>query len=170
MLLIAGLLTFGGCASKPLPLYRSFERRAGFSEVQTAPNRFQITYQGTPGMSDGAAAELAKLRAAELARLRGKPYLRIHDVRMSSRTYTDYEPAWYTTDSYIDRDGHPHYHQRLLREANYDVYSVPVAVLGVELLDEPADDALGAEEVWLSGEVGGLVPRTFTTQPATRPR
>lgn len=153
--LSAGALV--GCAGEPLPLYRPFSRRAGFSEVQTAPGRFQVTYQGTPGMSDGAAAELAKLRAAELARMLGRPYLRVVDVRMSGRTYTDYDPAWYTTDSYLDRDGHPHYHQRVLREARYDTYSVPVAVLVVEMLDEPAPDAFAAQAIWERGESSGLV-------------
>jgi hypothetical protein len=146
-----------GCASEPLPLYRPFERRAGYSEVQIAPDRYQVTYQGTPGMSDGAAAELAKLRAAELARLLGKSHIRAVDLRMSGRTYTDYEPAWWTTDSYLDRDGHSHYHQRLLREAYYDTYSVPVAVLVVELLNTPAPDALDAQEVWERAFETGLV-------------
>lgn len=137
-----------GCAGDPLPLYRPFERRAGYSEVQVAPDRYQVTYQGTPGMSDGAAAELAKLRAAELARLLSRSHIRIVDLRMGGRTYTEYEPAWWTTDSFVDRDGHRHYHQRLLREGYYDSYSVPVTVMVVELLDSPAPDALSAQEVW----------------------
>lgn len=167
--------SLAGCASEPLPLYRPFERRAGYSEVRVAPDRFQVTYQGTPGMSDGAAAELAKLRAAELARLTGRPWFRVLDVRMSGRSYTDYDPAWWTTDSYIDRDGHPHYHQRMLREARLDTYSVPVAVLIIELLDEPAPDAFNANELWDRAAGSDLVPprevvpATPATQPATQP-
>lgn len=163
--LIFALISATGCASEPLPLYRPFERRAGFSEVQVAPDRYRVTYQGTPGMSDGAAAELATLRAAELARILGKSHFRVVDVQMSGRTYTDYEPAWWTTDSHFDHDGHPHYHQRLLREAYYDTYSVPVAVMVVELLDAAAPDALDAKEVWDRAETSGLIrPRLPTTR------
>ena len=153
-----------GCASEPLPLYRPFARQAGFSEVEIAPSRYQVTYQGTPGMSDGAAAEFAKLRAAELARAAGKEHFRVADLRMNSRTYMDYEPAWYTTDSFTDSDGDTHYHQRMLREGHYETYSVPVAVMVVELLDGPAPDTFNAQEVWERAMRTGLV-----RPPATRP-
>jgi hypothetical protein len=158
-----------GCASEPLPLYRPFSRRAGYSEVQVAPGRFQVTYQGTPGMSDGVAAEYAKVRAAELAHMAGKPYLRVVSLEMGSRAYTDYDPAWYTTDSYLDRDGHPHYHQRLLREASYDTYSVPVAILVVEMLDEPAADAFATSDLREQATHSGLLaPPPTEAKPATR--
>ena len=157
-----------GCQGEPLPLYRPFSRRAGYSEVQVAPGRFQVTYQGTPGMSDGAAAEYAKVRAAELAQRLGKPYLRVVALEMDSRAYTDYDPAWYTTDSYLDASGHPHYHQRLLREASYDTYGVPVAVMTVELLDQSAPDAFTTAEIWEQAANMGLISPP-ATRPTTRP-
>src|SRR5688572_15802546 len=157
-----------GCQSEPLPLYRPFSRRAGYSEVQVAPGRFQVTYQGTPGMSDGTAAEYAKVRAADLPQRLGKPYPREMAREMGSRAYTDYDPAWYTTDSYLDSSGHPHYHQRLLREASYDTYGVPVAVMTVELLDQPAPDAFSTSELWEQAARSGLLPPT-ATMPATGP-
>jgi hypothetical protein len=171
LVLLGAGLELAGCASEPLPLYRPFSRRAGYSEVQLAPGRFQVTYQGTPGMSDGAAAEFAKLRAAEVAQRLGKPYLRVISLQMGSRAYTDYDPAWYTTESYYDRDGHPHYHQRLLREASYDTYGVPVAVMTVDLLDGPAPDAFSTLELWQQAAESGLVtpPMPAATGPATQP-
>ena len=164
LLLVLALLAgeLAGCASDPLPLYRPFSRRAGYSDVEIAPGRFRVTYQGTPGMSDGTAAELAKLRAADLARARSMPYLRILELTLTSRTYSQYEPAWYSADPHY-RDGHPYYHQRLIREGHFDVYSVPVAVLDVELLKQEVQGAFEAEQLWRSGGASGLIP---TTRPA----
>lgn len=151
------LLVTVGCAYDALPPYRAYENRAGYSEVLLAPSRFQVTYQGTPGMSDGAAAEYAKIRAAELAAAMGMSYLRVVALEMGQRTYSDYEPAWWATDSFMDDDGHHHYHQQLLREPYYDTYGVPVAVLTVDLLDGSAPDALSVEEIWQRGLESGLV-------------
>lgn len=166
--ILAGMLVGAGCAYEAQPPYRPYRNRAGYSEVLLAPSRFQVTYQGTPGMSDGAAAEYAKIRAAELAQRAGKPYLRVVALEMGGRVYNDYEPAWWATDSFMGEDGHHHYHQRLLREPYYDTYSVPVAVLTVELLDQPAAEAMGVQDILEQGIASGLVSPRDELPPSNK--
>ena len=69
---------FAACASNP---YHPYEGGVGYSEVNTAKNRYEIVYHGTSGMDEAEAKNLAIRRAAEVGKANGQPYFRIAGSR-----------------------------------------------------------------------------------------
>jgi hypothetical protein len=71
-LFASGLLA--ACASNP---YHPYEGGVGYSEVNTAKNRYEVVYHGTSGMDEATAKSLAIRRAAEVGKANGMPHFRI---------------------------------------------------------------------------------------------
>ena len=76
--LILAVVFLAACASNP---YHPYEGGVGYSEVNTAKNRYEIVYHGTSGMDEATAKNLAIRRAAEVGKANGQPYFRIAGSR-----------------------------------------------------------------------------------------
>lgn len=84
-LLVAALLAatlLAGCAVTP---YQPYAGGVGFSEVNTARNRYEIVYHGTQGMNEADAKNYAIVRAAEIGRDLGRSHFRIARSRQDAR-------------------------------------------------------------------------------------
>jgi hypothetical protein len=75
--LFAGLL-LAACASNP---YHAYEGGVGYSEVNTAKNRYEIVFHGPSGMDEATAKNHAIRRAAEVGKSNGARYFRIAGSR-----------------------------------------------------------------------------------------
>jgi hypothetical protein len=71
-------LLLAACASNP---YHPYEGGVGYSEVNTAKNRYEVVYHAASGMDEAAAKNLAIRRAAEIGKANGMPYFRIAGSR-----------------------------------------------------------------------------------------
>jgi hypothetical protein len=77
LLLIVPLL-LAACAVTP---YQPYAGGVGFSEVNTARNRYEVVYHGTTGMDEATAKNYAIIRAAEIGRNHGMTHFRIAGSR-----------------------------------------------------------------------------------------
>lgn len=81
------------CAVTP---YQPYAGGVGFSEVNTARNRYEIVYHGTQGMNEADAKNYAIVRAAEIGRDIGRSHFRItrarHDARREITRESDLFP------------------------------------------------------------------------------
>src|SRR5690606_7299065 len=67
-----------GCAVTP---YQPYAGGVGYSEVNTARNRYEVVYHGTRGMDEATAKSYAIYRAAEIGRQNGYTHFRIAGAR-----------------------------------------------------------------------------------------
>ena len=134
------LMVASGCASDP---FRPYRGGIGYSEVQLAPDLWQIFYEGPRQMSYGQAVGYAQLRAAQVAVREGKPFFEIIDSDSAARIETDIHRD-FSPDEPFGRRRHysPHYGAHF--ETYADVYQRPTGVLRVRLLTERSDGALDA--------------------------
>ena len=72
--LSAGVFLLAACASNP---YHPYKGGVGYSEVNTARNRYEVVFHGTSGMDEATAKAHAIRRAAEIGKANGMPYFRI---------------------------------------------------------------------------------------------
>ena len=150
---LLGLVLAGSSISCAGSLYRPHNGRLGYSEAEVSPNVFEVYFEGSERMSMGSAKQYARARAAELTLARGMSHFRVLSAGNSSRVQVDRR-----TD-YVDR-GYDHRGRDLgTDQITYnDVYSQPVAVLTIEMLSEPADDAFLAQQVYDESVASGIIP------------
>lgn len=81
LVLFASGFLLGGCAVTP---YQPYQGGVGFSEVNTARNRYEVVYHGTTGMNEADAKNYAIIRAAEIGKRNGMPHFRIVGTRLDA--------------------------------------------------------------------------------------
>lgn len=148
--LIASAL-LAACASNP---YHPYEGGVGYSEVNTAKNRYEVIFYGTSGMDEATAKNFAIRRAAEVGKANGMPYFRIAGSRNAAVTETLRDPDLFPRSPWT---GEP---RRMTewewrREQELDasrlkhatrVVRTPVIRLTVEYAQEDCDACLSVEE------------------------
>jgi hypothetical protein len=72
-----GAVLLAACAgSNP---YHSLAGGEGYSDVALAPDRWQISFHGSPDQDETAAKKYALVRAAQIAVAHGYPYIRLEE-------------------------------------------------------------------------------------------
>jgi hypothetical protein len=90
LVLLAATLLLAACAVTP---YQPYQGGVGFSEVNTARNRYEVVYHGTTGMNEADAKNYAIIRAAEVGARIGMPYFRIAATRLDADVTHETERA-----------------------------------------------------------------------------
>ena len=143
---LAGLLAtlLAGCGADA---YRPYKNGVGYSDVQLAPDVYQVYYEAPASMSYGTAQRLALVRAAQLAQANGKPYFVVLNSRSGQRVETDVSPGLRP-----GRYGELAYDDPLFYGGTYyggyaRTYERPLIRMSVKLLDESGERGLEAAKV-----------------------
>lgn len=152
-LLIAASILLIGCAS---PAYRAFDGTAGYSQAQTAPGEWDVSYVAPAGMAPAQAIELATIRAAEIAIERGKSYLEI--VKRENSVISSTESSAPYTDVYerVDGDGRRR-SQVFTQSGGVRTINRPATIVTVTLLDAPTARSLEAQSILDDARARGLL-------------
>jgi hypothetical protein len=150
---LIGLL-LAGCAS---PAYRAFDGSIGYSQAQTAPSEWDVSFVAPADMGPARSIELATLRAAELTLQQNKSHFEI--VQRENSTLTSLERTAPFTDIYesIDRDGGRR-NQVFTQSGGVRTVNRPATMLTVKLLDAPSDRSLDARAIVDDARRRGLLP------------
>jgi hypothetical protein len=87
--ILAASAVFAACAVTP---YQPYTGGVGYSEVNTARNRYEVVYHGTTGMDEATAKNYAIVRAAEIGRENGMTHFRIARSRQDALVETTRDP------------------------------------------------------------------------------
>lgn len=143
-----------GCSS---PAYRAFDGTAGYSQAQTAPGEWDVSYIAPGDLAPAHAIELATIRAAELTVQHGKSHFEI--VKRENSVISSTESAAPYTDVYerIDGDGRKRT-QVFSQSGAVRTVNRPATILTVTLLDAPTPRSLDARAILDDAQARGLLP------------
>ena len=160
-LCLSGVLLMG-CSS---PVYRAFDGIAGYSQAQTAPAEWDVSFVASADAGPARAIELATIRAAEIALQHGMGFFEI--LKRESSTLTSTETSAPYTDVYegIDRDGRRR-SQVFSHSGGVRTVNRPAAMLTVRLLRDPSERSLDARAILNDARARGILPAPGSAQGA----
>lgn len=148
-------LVVAGCSASPA--YRAFDGLAGYSQAQTAPTEWDVSFVAPPEMGPARAIELATVRAAEVALQHGRSHFEV--LKRENSTLSSTESSAPFTDIYdsVDRDGRRR-SQVFSQSGGVRTINRSATMLTVKLLDAPSDRSLDARAILEDARTRGILP------------
>lgn len=157
---LLGLLTWlSACSALFPPKYRPYSNEVGYSDVQIAKDRYEVSYTGPAEFTEIQAKKMAIVRAAELARNAGTRWFRIVAEESSSRK-TRVSSKEVTRKPVNDSDAARPDAPLVVKETTtrQDAW-IPLAHLVIELEQAETEETLDADAVIREARTGGVLPK-----------